>query len=63
MNYIMEAQISNMIAIAKGFEQSCKIAAQIDDGTTSKAEMKILQKISTITEKYISELERIKNKE
>lgn len=61
MNYIIIAQITNMIAITKTFEQSCRMAAQMDDGIISKAETKTIQKISAATNKYIAELEKLKD--
>ena len=61
MNYIIKAQIANMIAITKTFEQSCRIAAKIDDGEISKAEIKAIQKNSAAANKYITELEKIKD--
>lgn len=61
MNYFIKSQIINMIAMSKTFEQSCKIAAITDDGVTSKAEAKVIQKISAATNKYIAELEKLKD--
>ena len=63
MNYYISAQITNMIAIAKTFEESCKMAATQDDGTAGKAETKTLKKISASTQKFIHELEAIKSRE
>jgi len=60
MNYYIDAQITNMIAFAKTFEQSCKLAAQKDDGTIDKAEEKQIKKISAVTAKFIKELEALK---
>lgn len=60
MNYIIKAQITNMIAMTKAFDQSCRMAASMDDGIVSKAETKMVQKISAVANKYITELEKIK---
>lgn len=60
MNYLIKSQITNMIAIAKTFDQSCKMAAIMDDGKTDKAEAKIIQKITNATTQYIKELEKLK---
>ena len=60
MNYLIKSQITNMITIAKTFDQSCKMAAIMDDGKTDKAEAKIIQKITNATTQYIKELEKLK---
>lgn len=60
MNYYIDAQITNMIAMAKTFEQSCKMAAMKNDGTIDRAEEKQLKKISTAAAKFIKELESLK---
>lgn len=60
MNYYITAQITNMIAMAKTFEQSCKMAAMKDDGSIDRAEEKHLKKINAATQKFIKELESIK---
>ena len=44
MNYHIDAQIINMKAIVRTFEQSCKMAAMKDDGKISPEEEKILKK-------------------
>lgn len=61
MNYIIRAQIQNMVNISKAFEASCKAAATMDDGKTSKEEAKTIQKISAATNKFIVELQKIDN--
>lgn len=60
MNYFINAQIVNMIAMTKTFAQACQIAARKDDGIISKDEEKQLKKIESTTKKFISELEAIK---
>lgn len=60
MNMYMEAQIINIIAIVKTFEQSCKLAAMKSDGHIDKAEEKQLKKINATTQRFIKELEKIK---
>lgn len=60
MNYYINAQITNMITMAKTFEQSCKMAAMQNDGKIEKAEEKNLKKINAATQKFIKELEAIK---
>lgn len=59
MNYHIEAQIMNMKAITKTFEQSCRMAATKDDGKISPEEEKILKKISAATQKFIKELDKL----
>lgn len=61
MNYIIKAQITNMIAMTKAFEQSCRMAAQMDNGIINRTEMKTIQKISAATNKYIAELDKLKD--
>ena len=60
MNYYIDAQITNMITMAKAFEQSCKMAAMKTDGTIDRTEEKQLKKISAATTKFIKELESLK---
>jgi len=55
----MDAQIKNMIAMTKTFNQSCKMAAMKNDGQINKEEQKILKKIESATQHFIKELEKI----
>lgn len=59
MNYYIGAQILNMKAVAKTFEQSCRMAATKDDGRIDPEEEKVLKKISAATQKFIKELDKI----
>lgn len=59
MNFYIDAQITNMKAIVKTFEQSCKMAATKDDGKISPEEEKVLKKISAAAQKFIKELDKI----
>lgn len=59
MNTYISMQCRNMIAILNTFEQSCKLAAQKDDGTISHDEEKILKKIHAAAEKFKKELSKI----
>lgn len=60
MNTYIDAQITNMITMAKTFEQSCKMAAMKNDGQIDKAEEKTLKRIKAATNHFIKELERLK---
>lgn len=60
MNYYIEAQITNIVSMARTFEASCKMAALKNDGTIDKEEEKALKKISAATQKFIKDLESIK---
>lgn len=60
MNTYIDAQITNMITMAKTFEQSCKMAAMKNDGQIDKAEEKALKRIKAATDHFIKELERLK---
>lgn len=59
MNYHIDAQIMNMKAMVKTFEQSCRMAATKDDGKISPEEEKVLKKISAASQKFIKELDKI----
>ena len=59
MNDYMDAQVKNMIAITKTFNQSCKMSATKNDGQIDKAEAKILKKIESAAQHFIKELEKI----
>ena len=56
----MDAQIKNMVAITKTFNQACKMAATKNDGQIDRAEEKILKKIESAAQHFIKELEKIK---
>lgn len=60
MNTYMEMQINNMTMMVKTFEQSCQLAAEMNDGQTDKAEAKSLKKINAACQRFIKELEAIK---
>ena len=60
MNTYIQAQIMNMVTMAKTFNQSCKMAALKDDGTIDREETKVLKKIEASTTKFIKELEALK---
>lgn len=59
MNYYIKAQITNMIAMTKTFEQSCEMAAKKDDDSISKEEKKALKKIKAATDEFIKQLEKL----
>ncbi len=59
MNYHIDAQIINMKAMVKTFEQSCRMAATKDDGKIDPNEEKVLKKISVATQRFIKELEKL----
>lgn len=59
MNSYIHAQILNMIAMVRVFEQSCQSAATKDDGKISREEEKQLKKIKIASQKFIKELENI----
>lgn len=61
MNYHIDAQIINMKAIVKTFEQSCKMAAIKDDGRISPNEEKILKKINAATQRFLKDLDKAQN--
>lgn len=60
MNSYIDAQIVNMVTMAKTFEQSCKMAALKNDGTIDRDEEKTLKKISAATESFIKKLNSLK---
>lgn len=59
MNFYIDAQIVNMKAMVKTFEQSCRMAATKDDGKISPEEEKVLKKISAASQKFIKELDKL----
>lgn len=60
MNQYIENQISNMVTMAKTFEQACKMSALKNDGIIEKDEQRQLAKINKVTERFISDLKKIK---
>lgn len=56
MSSYIDAQITNMIAMTKTFEQACRMAALKNDGTIDKTEEKTLRKINAATAKFIKQL-------
>ena len=61
MNTHMVTQINQILLSIQVFEDSLKIAAQKDDGTISKEEAKVINKIKKASEKYKNTLNKIKN--
>ena len=61
MNDGIKQQILNMTLMANNFKMGCHYAAKKDDGEIDPAERKILNRIDRTTEKFLRELERIKN--
>lgn len=59
MNYYIDAQCKNMIAMVNTFEQACIMAARKNDGTISKNEEKQLKKIRAATKSFKDKLSRI----
>jgi len=59
MNYHIDAQVMNMKAMVKTFEQSCRMAATRDDGRISPDEEKVLKKINAASQQFIKELEKL----
>lgn len=60
MNQYIENQIENMITMAKTFEHACKMSALKNDGIIEKEEQRQLNKINKATERFISDLKKIK---
>lgn len=61
MNYFITVQISNMVSMVKTFQQSCQMAAKQDDGKIDRAEEKQLKKINAAADRFIAELQKIKD--
>lgn len=59
MNYLIDAQIQNIIVTIQAFNQNCQLAAQ-QDGKLNQKEAKALKHISAASEKFIRELKKIK---
>ena len=59
MNDYMEAYIKNTITYLKTFEASLRMAALKNDGNIDRHEQKIIDKANKLTDKYVSELERL----
>lgn len=59
MNYYIDAQCKNMIAMINTFLQGCELAAKKDDGTISKDELKKLKRINKAAEAFKAELKKI----
>ena len=60
MNQYIKYQIDNMVTIAKTFEQSCKMSALKNDGIIEKDEQRQIDKINKVTERFITDLKKIK---
>ena len=60
MNTHIDAQIVNMLAIVKTFEQSCNLAAMQNDGRVDKSEEKMLKKLNAATQRFMRDLEKIR---
>ena len=62
MNSYIEGQIDNMTTMIKTFEQSCKMAALKNDGQIDKTEEKQLKKINAICDRFIKDLNKVKER-
>ena len=61
MNSYIYAQIINMQAMTRTFEQACELAARKDDGKVSKEEERQLKRIKAAVQQFNKELEKVKN--
>lgn len=61
MNIFIKSQIMNMTTMTKTFVDGCKMAALQDDGKTSKEEARQLKEIEKAAERFIKDLEKIKD--
>lgn len=59
MNYYIDAQCRNMIAMVNTFLQACELAAKQDDGSITKEELKKLKRITKAADAFKAELNRI----
>lgn len=59
MNYLIDAQIQNIIITVQTFNQNCQLAAQ-QDGKIDREEAKAIKHINTASERFIKELERVR---
>lgn len=59
MNYYINAQCRNMIAMVNTFLQACETAAKQDDGSMSKDELKKLKRITKAADAFKAELNRM----
>lgn len=59
MNYYIDAQIKNMIALTSNFENACTLAARKDDGQISRDEEKQLKKIKAAAQRFKKDLEKL----
>ena len=59
MNYYIDAQCKNMIAMVNTFLQACELAAKQDDGSITKEELKKLKRITKAADAFKTELNRI----
>lgn len=59
MNPYIATHIFNAQAMARNLKQTCRQAAAQDDGKISKEEEKLLNKIDTITERFINDLGKL----
>ena len=60
MNEYIKAQIMNMTAIVRTFENSCQMAALRNDGKIDAEEEKQLKKINKASENFTKQLNKIK---
>lgn len=61
MNMYIKQQINNMMLVTNTFQQSCEMAAKMDDGNISFSEEKILKKIKKASTRFLEELKEISN--
>ena len=62
-NIFLQNQIVNMLSTLEVFENSCKLAAEQDDGKIDREEAAVLKVLNRATEKYRQELKAIEFEE
>ncbi len=59
VNPLLTSEISSQIMVVERFIKQCELDALKDDGVVSKEERALLNKLTKVSEKYVSELRKL----
>lgn len=59
INPLLKTEISTQVMVVERFIKQCEFDALKDDGVVSKEERALLNKLTKVSEKYVSDLKKL----
>lgn len=59
INPLLKTEISTQVMVVERFIKQCELDALKDDGVVSKEERALLNKLTKVSEKYVSDLKKL----